>query len=45
MMMDQMKKDSKQEKDINRLDKENDDQDSEINDLEQDVKNLTFARI
>ena len=44
MMMDQMKKDSKQEKDINRLDKENDDQDSEINDLEQDVKNLTFAR-
>jgi len=43
-MMDQMKKDSKQEKDINRLDKENDDQDSEINDLEQDVKNLTFAR-
>jgi len=44
MMMDQMKKDNNQEKNIDRLDKENDKQDDEIDNIENDIRNLTFAR-
>jgi len=44
MMMDQLKKDDNQNKEIGRLDKENDQQDTEIDQIEKDVNNLTFAR-
>ena len=44
MMSDQLKTDKQQSKDISRLDKENDEQDNEIDQVEKDVKNLTFAR-